>query len=802
MKLSRLLQRELGIVPQEASVTALYGDKGWVDELDIVNELGGHSGCVNTLWSFSWSRSGRLLASGSDDQHLNIHSHQPESTIAPFSLTTSISTGHTANIFSTKFMPHSNDQTLVSCAGDGEVRVFDVERSARSTIPVDVATERRRGNNSTFNGVRYLGEADTNCRVYRSHSDRVKRIVTESSPYLFLTCSEDGEVRQWDLRQPSSAYPPPRGGRGFMARGGDHDDTNVPPPLISYKRYRLDLNTISCSASQPHYIALGGAHLHCFLHDRRMLGRDRTLERGTPSAARAPHEDDESLTGQATQCVRRFAPNGATRMKRTDNNHITACKISDANPNEIVVSWSGDWIYTFDLVKSPDAREDSEPSAESLTSGLAKTRGNEARDRKRKRGQAASSESPEQGRGGPDSSQPVGATVKDDEDIEKEEEEEELALRTMDEIMRTWRYPVNPSEEEVIVQQTLRKNRDSTRRFVQAAGTLARVLGGQLRTAGVGESPILQYFQQLTHHSNTSQPLPERVEFCYDFARAILSWLDGGRESLLHCFTQTPDRRRDSLRWPIREHQGPDAIEEILIPHLFRRAGTRSIPDVDASRFEFDEYQISFETETAAVIAFGDAVRHPFRATTPSSADEDEAPLESQDRRVCLRFWALKVARGLLRNAAEGVNFGFVEKAFGGVHAGEWDDSTSSSSTSLHDDDDPVEATSDTDYHPSPTPMVSYTGPATSGSASESPPAYATRAMTVEEALSDDDMMLLDDFRDDLADQLDARSGHAGEDENEDEASDGDDVEDDDDDDEVADDDDDDDGMTAEERRF
>jgi nuclear receptor interaction protein len=55
--------------------------------------------------SCSWSRSGQLLASGSDDQHLNIYSYQPESSNAPFALNTTVFTGHKANIFSVKFMP-------------------------------------------------------------------------------------------------------------------------------------------------------------------------------------------------------------------------------------------------------------------------------------------------------------------------------------------------------------------------------------------------------------------------------------------------------------------------------------------------------------------------------------------------------------------------------------------------------------------------------------------------------------------------------------------------------------------------
>ena len=96
-------------------------------------------------------------------------------------------------------MPHSDDRTLVTCAGDAEVRVFDIEysgRNAESTMGPNVATTGRGQHfQNMYRGVRYLSEGNTNARVYRSHADRVKRIVTESSPNLFLTCSEDGEVR-------------------------------------------------------------------------------------------------------------------------------------------------------------------------------------------------------------------------------------------------------------------------------------------------------------------------------------------------------------------------------------------------------------------------------------------------------------------------------------------------------------------------------------------------------------------------------------------------------------------------------
>lgn len=45
----RLLRRELGNTSIYSAVNGIYGDKSWIDDLDIVNELGGHSGCVNAL---------------------------------------------------------------------------------------------------------------------------------------------------------------------------------------------------------------------------------------------------------------------------------------------------------------------------------------------------------------------------------------------------------------------------------------------------------------------------------------------------------------------------------------------------------------------------------------------------------------------------------------------------------------------------------------------------------------------------------------------------------------------------------
>ena len=45
----KLLQRSIGQKRVHRSVKPLYSDHSWAKGLDIVNELGGHTGCVNAL---------------------------------------------------------------------------------------------------------------------------------------------------------------------------------------------------------------------------------------------------------------------------------------------------------------------------------------------------------------------------------------------------------------------------------------------------------------------------------------------------------------------------------------------------------------------------------------------------------------------------------------------------------------------------------------------------------------------------------------------------------------------------------
>ncbi|RMZ80016.1 hypothetical protein DV738_g3038, partial [Chaetothyriales sp. CBS 135597] len=665
-----LVRQKLGETRSDRSIKTLYGHRSFVQDLDIVNELGGHTGCVNAL------------------------------------------------------------------------------------------STRSRRVQEFFAQARWLSDANTNARVYRSHYDRVKRIVTESSPFLFLTCSEDGDVRQWDLRLPSSAYPAPRSGRSLvhLRDVADAAGEDLPPPLISYRNYNLDLNSISCATSRPHYIALGGAHLHCFLHDRRMLGRDVAREAGRPSNNRRPlagtHEDE--TMSSATRCVKRFAPNERRHMNSHDYGHITACKISDANPNEMVVSWSGDHVYSFDLVKSPDARDAEARKDKAFHASRLKNQ--TARNRKRKHTTASSSgfaenpvpsrrlrrvadSVPEAGqtasrpRAEPEDGQDINPVASNREEVTdrrsvadmllseaqvtadrvaravvrlrqtlfnfsvelREEPLQDMEvlmensadltpfasrftdalgqcaslLPQLDEIIRGWSYPVTPTSEDVTLQNTLRRNRQSTWRFVQASGCLASVLGGQLQTSGTGSDPRLHLFRQIRPAVHEGRMIQRESMFCYDFLKAILCWIDGGAVGVLNAFIRPPSMPPDSPRFPLSDTDTLETFVPKLHEYLHELSDeSKAVIDLDMNPFLREEFRQVFESQTAAVEAFTQALTGVELRTGQGTSTESSSASTAKrvvDKGVAARFWVVTVGRSLLREAAQGVTFDFVNRAFGGL---------------------------------------------------------------------------------------------------------------------------------------
>ncbi|KAI8141408.1 WD40-repeat-containing domain protein [Fennellomyces sp. T-0311] len=277
--------------------------------MTLYKELHGHDGCVNTLY---WSHGGDKLLSGSDDTMVCVWLPWED-----YRMAYSIETGHNANIFSAKFMPKSSDSVIVTAAGDSEIRVFDVNAQNEHQLR----------------------------HVYTCHRDRAKRIALQDNPYEFLSCSEDGTVRHFDLRQPhicshTAPFGERRSSRNYPRPTGTNVQEGCPAPLIDYGKYGLDLNTISINKTSPQYLLVAGMDDYIYLHDRRMVGR---AGRGA-GRTRSPTME--------SRCVRRFTCTSENYWKRKSK-HVTACKFSDANSQEFIGSWSTDGIFLFNIHDSP-----------------------------------------------------------------------------------------------------------------------------------------------------------------------------------------------------------------------------------------------------------------------------------------------------------------------------------------------------------------------------------------------------------------------------------------------------------------
>lgn len=633
-------------------------------------------------------------------------------------------------------MPHSGDRTLISAAGDSEVRIFDIEY-APTSCPISssfsssatagpprphvglralLSTHRRGMGASDVIPQKLYSHYSNPHKVYRSHTDRVKRIVTESSPHVFLTCSEDGTVRQFDLRQPSSFYARPSGrsssqrsyfGVTLTSLDSLDEEDNSNPPLISYRRHQIDLNTVSCSTSQPHYIALGGAHPHCFLHDRRMLGRDLGREHGGGVSS------SESALSAATRCVRRFASRPAKDGDYRGNPHITACKISDANPNDVVVSWSGGGIYLFDINRSPEpnekglGREPWDPAERNARVRRDRGRRHEGGEPRSKRRRAESSGDSETegilpgsdlmkiaglvvnlrkeifGMDSSSSSSSSDIPTSSDTALGPGELDKKtswdaglgIAYVLLKRINRDIRNldakdmdflneneDVNSMEfrRDKSIRRTLARNRRRTRTFVKAAGCLARALGGSVKaTTGLGADFLLNVGMDST--------------FRYRFLHIIITFVDGGPEAVVELIR---DDQEDM------QEEGDEVLETGDLEGFFRtlesEASNNAVRDVDTN-------EEIFGSEKGMVKAFKGAIelgRDHVMTGVPNA--EEEA-----DNRAITRFWGERVGRALLMKEGEGIDFGLVDSAFGDV-AEDNDD----------DDDDDEDDDDDDDGYP------------------------------------------------------------------------------------------------------
>eukprot|EP01134_Creolimax_fragrantissima_P004371 CFRG4371T1 len=284
-----VFQRDLqyGNVKPSNVVRRYCADKGLLQRMELNNTLVGHTGCVNSI---NWNSAGQLLLSGSDDCELIIWDF-PSGRIRH-----QWTSGHHSNIFCAQFLP--GDQKVVSGARDSQVWVHSIERTGGS----------------------YQNGDGHRLHRYECHTQDVKKIALDTNNVnVFMTCSEDGSVRLFDLRESHTC--------------GRPCTSNI---VVEHDR---EINGLSVNPNAPHLFVVAGGDKDVFVYDRRML----QWKSAAAPAVRRGSDGSGSASGfkTYTRCVSKF------RAEGTNSHHVTGVRYSNTG-REILASYSVDDIYMFD----------------------------------------------------------------------------------------------------------------------------------------------------------------------------------------------------------------------------------------------------------------------------------------------------------------------------------------------------------------------------------------------------------------------------------------------------------------------
>jgi len=259
--------------------------------LGLEEELEGHTGCVNCL---DWNEGGDLLASGSDDFNIilwDIKRKRPHNTLK---------SGHEGNIFSVKFLPCSTSNLVASAAADATVRVHCTSTSQCT-------------------------------RSFTCHTRRVKRLsVTPQSPYLIWSGSEDGTVRQFDLREPHNC-------------SSVRACANVIINLTENIGPASEVKCIQVHSTYPELLAVGGSDPFVRLYDRRMIN-NKTRNGASHNETPPP----------PAGCVSYFTP-GHLQMRTgrgkpsKHRNYVTTHVAFSPDGAELLQNLGGEHVYLYNI---------------------------------------------------------------------------------------------------------------------------------------------------------------------------------------------------------------------------------------------------------------------------------------------------------------------------------------------------------------------------------------------------------------------------------------------------------------------
>ncbi|TMS06610.1 DDB1- and CUL4-associated factor 6 [Larimichthys crocea] len=253
--------------------TNYLGRREFVQRLKLEGTLNVHDGCVNTI---SWNDTGEYILSGSDDTFLVISNPYNKK------VKKSIRSGHRANIFSAKFMPHTNGQEIISCSGDGIIYYTHTEKSPE-----------------------YNRQCQFTCHYGTAYEDiliNCRRAATSISisplvPYYLAVGCSDSSVRIYDRRMLGT-----RATGNYMGRGTTGMCVRFVPAHLSNKSCRV---TSLCYSEDGQEVLVSYSSDYIYLFDpkddqaRELKGpsEERREELRQPPVKRLRLRGDWSDTG-------------------------------------------------------------------------------------------------------------------------------------------------------------------------------------------------------------------------------------------------------------------------------------------------------------------------------------------------------------------------------------------------------------------------------------------------------------------------------------------------------------------------
>jgi WD and tetratricopeptide repeat-containing protein 1 len=202
-----------------------------------------------------------------------------------------------------KFLPKCNNSLIATGAADSHIFVFDVNRH------------------------------ETPIFKCFCHFHRVKRLaVAPDMPDLFWSSAEDGQVLQFDIREPHQCR---------------SDNPVVLLDLNNHSDSYVETKCIAVNPRKTYLMAVGANDVYARIYDRRMivLNKVRSVENNRNFSHQTQNQDykDNLVKG----CCQYYAPG---HLQNSDHFNKTITYIAfSPNGNEILANYGAEQIYLFDL---------------------------------------------------------------------------------------------------------------------------------------------------------------------------------------------------------------------------------------------------------------------------------------------------------------------------------------------------------------------------------------------------------------------------------------------------------------------